>query len=534
MKIADSPTQQKVQIEAPILPPYVSILTSEALRFLEDLHIRFDQRRLELLIERNKKQKAIDQGQSLDFLSQTSDMRDGEWQATPVPEALQERRVEITGPVDRKMIINALNSGANVFMADFEDSNSPTWHNVMDGQVNLMEAVRGTISYQSGEKIYTLNEKQAVLKVRPRGWHLNEKHITIDGNPLSASLVDFGLFIFHNGSSLAAKQRGPFFYLPKLESHYEARLWNDVFLFAEKTLGLAHGTIKATVLIETITAAFEMEEIIYELREHIAGLNAGRWDYLFSMIKKFKSNRAFITPDRATITMAVPFMEAYAKLLVKTCHRRGTHAIGGMSAFIPSKDDAVNQIAFEKVRADKEREAKHGYDGTWVAHPKLVAIAKEEFDEVIKNSPHQKHMLRSDVHVSASDLLNVSSAGKAITEKGVRTNINVTLLYLESWLGGVGAAALHNLMEDAATAEISRAQLWQWLHHQVALSDGRVFSPSLYKQLEQEEMNALLNQFKAENRNANDLLKARTLLDTLVLSDAFEDFLTTLAYPQLN
>jgi malate synthase len=535
IRTTDILTQQEVQINAPILPADEQVLTIEALKFLQALHREFDQRRLDLLETRKKKQLALDQGKLPDFLPETNYIREGNWQVSPIPEALQDRRVEITGPVDRKMIINALNSGAKVFMADFEDSTSPTWRNIIEGQLNLIDAASGTISYQSGEKVYQLNENPAVINVRPRGWHLEEKHIVVDGKPMSASLVDFGLFVFHNGAHLASEKRGPFFYLPKLEGHHEARLWNDVFLFAEKYLNITHGTIKATVLIETILAAFEMEEIIYELRDHMAGLNAGRWDYLFSIIKKLKTNRAFITSDRANITMTAPFMSAYAQLLVKTCHKRGAHAIGGMSAFIPSKEEAINIVAFEKVREDKKREVNHGYDGTWVAHPKLVEVAQTEFDKVLGNAPHQKNILRNDVRVTAHDLLNVNSAGYTITEKGVRTNINVALLYIESWLRGNGAAALHNLMEDAATAEISRAQLWQWLNHErIMLVDGRAFSIELYLQLEDEEMRALLKQFLAEGRDVEALYHAEEILDKLVLSNGFEDFLTTVAYSYID
>ncbi len=534
IKTDDIPTHE-IQVKAPILSTDEQVLTPEALAFLQILHKEFNQRRLELLEARKKRQKALDQGKLPDFLPETNYIREGNWQVSPIPEALQDRRVEITGPVDRKMIINALNSGAKVFMADFEDSTSPTWQNIVEGQQNLIDAVRGTISYQSAEKVYQLHENTAVITVRPRGWHLEEKHIVIDGKPMAASLVDFGLFVFHNGELLASEKCGPFFYLPKLESHHEARLWNDVFLFTEKKLGIAHGTIKATVLIETILAAFEMEEIIYELRDHMAGLNAGRWDYIFSIIKKLKINRAFITPDRGNITMAVPFMSAYAQLLVKTCHRRGAHAIGGMSAFIPSKDEAINLVAFEKVREDKKREVLHGYDGTWVAHPKLVEIAQAEFDNVLGQAPHQKNILRNDVRVTAQDLLNIKSAGHIITEKGVRTNIQVALLYIESWLCGTGAAALHNLMEDAATAEISRAQLWQWLNHErVLLNDGRSFTLELYLHLEEEEIRALLKQFLAEGRDVEKLYHAEEILDKLVLSNGFEDFLTTVAYAYID
>lgn len=528
-------TQTGLQVTGAVLPQEERVLTQGALDFILKLHNEFAQRRFLLLEARRKRQKQLDQGKLPDFLPETAYIRGGDWQVGTIPASMQDRRVEITGPVDRKMIINALNSGAKVFMADFEDSTSPTWRNIIEGQYNLMDAVRNTLTYESPEgKTYEVNNTPAVINVRPRGWHLEEKNILVNGQPVSASLVDFGLFMYHNGTLLAKQGRGPFFYLPKLESHLEARLWDDVFLFAERSIGLNRGTIKATVLIETILAVFEMEEIIYELREHMAGLNAGRWDYIFSIIKKLKNHRSFVTPDRTNITMGVPFMEAYAQLLVKTCHKRNVHAMGGMSAFIPSKDETINKTAFEKVRQDKVREVLHGFDGTWVAHPRLVEIAKTEFDKVLENTSHQKSIMRHDVNVSARDLLQVNSAGHKITEQGVRTNINVALLYIESWLRGVGAAAIHNLMEDAATAEISRAQLWQWLNHDnVKLDDGRAFNLDLYLKLYDEELNALLTQFRNEGRDLTYLHRAEELLDKLVLSDDFEDFLTTLAYRYL-
>ncbi len=525
-----------LQLAAPVLPSDERVLTQGALEFITRLHREFSARRLTLLEARNARQRSIDQGVLPDFLPETSHIREGNWQVSGIPEVLQDRRVEITGPVDRKMIINALNSGAKVFMADFEDSTSPTWRNILDGQLNLMDAVSGTIQYESEEgKVYSLSPTPAVVKVRPRGWHLEETHVLVDGQPVSASLFDFGLFVYHNGGLLANQKKGPFFYIPKLESHLEARLWNDVFTFSEKSLGLATGTIKVTVLIETILAAFEMEEIIYELRDHIAGLNAGRWDYIFSIIKKFKNHRAFVMPDRANVTMAVPFMSAYAQLIVKVCHKRGVHAIGGMSAFIPSKDEAINKLAFEKISNDKIREASIGYDGTWVAHPKLVPIAQAEFDKVLGEAPHQKNKLCQEISVTTQQLLAISSAGNKITEQGVRININVALLYMESWLRGIGAVALSNLMEDAATAEISRAQLWQWLNHDgVFLDDGRAFKLELYLQLAKEEMNALREQFEKEKRDNNYLLKAEQILEKLVLNYDFENFLTTLAYKHIN
>lgn len=530
--IATQEIPTEILISVPLLPGDEQVLTPGALQFITSLQREFGSGRLLLLEARKKRQQQLDQGKLPDFLAETSYIRQSEWQTQPVPEALQNRRVEITGPVDRKMIINALNSGANVFMADFEDATSPTWRNIVEGQQNLMDAARGDISYQSPEgKTYTVKASTTVLKVRPRGWHLSEKHLVMDGQPLSASLVDFGLFAFHNATLLASQQRGPFFYLPKLESHLEARLWDDVLLFTERSLGLTRGTIKVTVLIETILAAFEMEEIIYELREHIAGLNAGRWDYIFSAIKKLKKHRAFVLPERSQVTMTAPFMNAYAQLLVKTCHKRGVHAMGGMSAFIPSKDEAINATAFEKVKADKAREAKLGYDGTWVAHPRLIEIAKTEFDAVLHDKPHQKEVKREDAAFTSRELLNLSATGHLITEQGVRTNIRVTLLYLESWLRGQGAVAIDNLMEDAATAEISRAQLWQWINHeQVFLNDGRAVNLELYLKLEEEEMNALLNNFRSEGRDVQQLNKAEELLDRLVLSETFEDFLTTVAY----
>lgn len=523
-----------IQVKGVLKPGYEKVLTPEALEFIGYLHDQYNQKRKSLLAMREARQEKIDAGEFPTLLAATRHVRESEWQVEPIPSALQDRRVEITGPVDRKMIINALNSGANVFMADFEDSTSPTWENVIDGQLNLVDAVRQRISYSSPEgKTYNLNDKIAVLKVRPRGWHLEEAHILVDGEPASASLVDFGLFAFHNGKLLAENGKGPFFYLPKMESHLEARLWNEVFTSTEHILGLKDGTIKATVLIETITAAFEMEEIIYELRTHLAGLNAGRWDYIFSIIKKFKLHKEFVMPDRADVTMNVPFMKAYAQWLVKICHKRGAHAIGGMSAFIPSKDEAINKAAYEKVRADKEREASQGYDGTWVAHPKLVEVAKEIFDRTLGEKPHQKNVLRNDLEVDPSALLDITSAKGKITVNGVRTNVNVALLYIDSWLRGVGAAALYNLMEDAATAEISRAQLWQWIRHHAKTEDGKVITDSLYQSICDEEYNNIRKQFRATGQDTLSLATARLILDRLVLGQTFEPFLTTRAYLHL-
>jgi malate synthase len=524
-----------IAVKAPVHQSYKRILTPDALQFLAQLHRQFNDTRIALLDKRQQRQRSIDQGNLPDFLPETRLVRDNDWTIGPLPDCLQDRRVEITGPVDRKMIINALNSGAKVFMADFEDSTSPTWKNVLDGQSNLYDAVRREIDFETPDgKNYKLNEEVAVLMVRPRGWHLSEKHLVVDGEPISASLFDFGLFMFHNGRFLASEGKGPFFYLPKMESYLEARLWNDVFLFAQDYLLIPSGTIKATVLIETIYGAFEMDEILYELREHIAGLNAGRWDYIFSMIKKMKNHNAFVLPDRLQVTMAVPFMKAYAQLLVKTCHRRGAHAMGGMSAFIPSKDEAINQKAYAQVKTDKEREASQGYDGTWVAHPKLVEVAQKVFDEKFGTASHQKHVLLEDYSTTAKELLDVKSTNGQITEKGIRTNINVSLLYIESWLRGVGAVALHNLMEDAATAEISRAQLWQWLHHkEIHLDDGRNVTTELYKKILDEEFLKVREELKHQTRDIKRIDQAKQILNALVLNEKFEDFLTTRAYNYL-
>lgn len=528
---ATTTNTQTVQLKGALNAGYETILTPEALTFIAELHERFSDRRRALLDARKQRQSELNAGTMPDFLPETTAIREGDWQIDPVPACLQDRRVEITGPVERKMMINALNSGARVFMADFEDSTSPTWENLVEGQINLKDAVRGTISFTSPEgKRYRLHEQVAVLKVRPRGWHLEEAHILIDGKPASASLVDFGLFCFHNGTRLAGQGQGPFFYLPKLENHLEARLWDEVFSWTEETLGIHPGTIKATVLIETITAAFEMEEIIYELRTHMAGLNAGRWDYIFSVIKKFQAHADFVLPDRARVTMDVPFMKAYAEQLVKVCHRRGAHAIGGMSAFIPTRDEQTNRVAFEKVRSDKEREATQGYDGTWVAHPGLVAVAKQIFDNNLSEKPNQVERQRDDLNVTAADLLDIGSTERVITESGLRTNINVALLYLESWLNGVGAAALYNLMEDAATAEISRAQLWQWITHKSKLDDGRTITSAMYQQICEEEFENLRLAFDQQGKDTLALTTSRLLLDGLVLNRNFEDFLTLKAY----
>src|SRR5688572_18852492 len=495
-----------------------AILTPEAVAFLMELERRFGPQRRELLAARQERAQRLLDGELPDFLAETKDVREGDWRVAPVPDELQDRRVEITGPVDRKMVINALNSGAKMFMADFEDSNSPTWQNCLEGQVNLTDALERTISLvitsaDGGNKEYRLNDEIATLLVRPRGWHLVERHFEVDGAPISASLFDFGLYFLRNHG-----RGGRFFYLPKLESHLEARLWNDVFVWAQAELGVPQGTIKATVLIETILAAFEMEEILHELREHSAGLNAGRWDYIFSVIKKLGDRPKFVLPDRAAVTMAVPFMRAYTDLLVKTCHRRGAHAIGGMAAFIPSRrDPEVNERALAKVREDKDREAAQGFDGTWVAHPDLVPVATEIFDRVLGERPNQVERQRDDVTASAAALLDVASTPGEVTEEGVRMNVSVGIRYLGAWLQGSGAVAIFNLMEDAATSEISRSQVWQWLHH------GRV---------ERADVERVLAEEAAELDEGYD--EARALFEQVALGEEFVEFLTLPAYERLE
>jgi malate synthase len=506
------------------------VLSDEALGFVADLHRRFNPRRRELLDARRRRQDEIDSGVMPDFPAETADQRATEWSVAPAPSDLDDRRVEITGPAEPKMIINALNSGARVFMADFEDALSPTWSNVVDGQAALIDAVRRRLAFDSPEgKSYRLNDTIATLLVRPRGLHLDEAHVLVDGEPISASLFDFGLYLFHNGRELLDRGSGPYFYLPKLESRLEARLWNDVFVAAQEGAGLAHGSIRATVLIETILAAFEMDEILYELRNHAAGLNAGRWDYLFSCIKKFRSRRDLVLPDRAQLTMTVPFMRAYTELLVQTCHRRGAHAIGGMAAFIPSRrDPAVNETAMARVRDDKVRESGDGFDGTWVAHPDLVPLAREVFDSVLGDRPQQKDRLREEVAVRPDQLLDLHVDGGSVTEAGYRTNVSVALQYLDSWFGGNGAAAINNLMEDAATAEISRSQLWQWRVTGTRLDDDREAGAALYDQVRSDEVARLgMGAY-------GHMAEAATLLDELVLTDAFDDFLTLRAYPRLD
>lgn len=532
------PSLDEIKITGNISNAFLEILTPEALDFVARLQREFGQRRKELLERREMIQREIDAGTMPNFLEETRRIReDPSWKVAPIPDDLQNRKVEITGPVDRKMMINALNSGANVFMADFEDANSPTWHNCVQGQINLRDAVDRTITFTSADgKFYQLKEEIATLLVRPRGWHLEEKHVQVDVEPVSASLFDFGLYFFHNARKLIDQGTGPYFYLPKLESHLEARLWNDVFNLAQDELGIPRGTIKATVLIENILAAFEMEEILYELREHIAGLNAGRWDYIFSIIRKFRQHPEFLLPDRAQVTMTVPFMRAYTELLVKTCHRRGAHAIGGMAAFIPNrKDPRVNEIALAKVREDKVRESKDGFDGTWVAHPDLVPVAKEPFDRILGERPHQKERLREEVKVTAADLLNVHIPGGEITEPGLRNNISVALLYMESWLRGTGAVGIYNLMEDAATAEISRSQIWQWLHHdQAKLANGQKITPELYNEIAAEELNKIKTLVGQERFTRGKFDLASQLLNQIVLNHNYTEFLTLEAYKHLD
>jgi malate synthase len=534
MTTSDTPAAAAgLTIAGPAVPGSAEILTHEALAFVARLQHQFGARRLELLAARDARQAEFDAGRLPDFLSDTADIRAGDWRIAPVPGDLQNRRVEITGPVERKMIINALNSGAKVFMADFEDSLAPTWANVVEGQLNLRDAVRGTISYINPEgKEYRPSERTAVLMVRPRGWHLPEKHVLLAGQPVSGSLFDFALYFFHNAKALLAKGTGPYFYLPKMESAREAQLWDDVFTLAERELGIPHGTIKATVLIETLPAAFEMHEILYALRDHSAGLNCGRWDYIFSAIKKRRKDPSFILPDRALVTMTVHFMRSYSLLLIQTCHHRGAHAMGGMAAYIPVKTDpAANEKALSAVRADKEREAGDGHDGTWVAHPGLVPVAMEIFDRLMPE-PNQLGRARDDVHVTAADLLAVPEG--PITEAGARTNVRVGVQYLAAWLGGLGCVPLYNLMEDAATAEISRAQLWQWVHDaRGVLDDGRRLTLDLYRALQREEMAKLRELFGAEQYAAGHYDEAAALFDQLTASDIFADFLTLPAYERL-
>jgi len=525
---------QAIEIMGELKPQFEEILTADALDFVAKLTRTFRDRRNELLQARQERQARIDAGEMPDFLPETEITRKSIWQVAPVPEDLQDRRVEITGPTDRKMVINALNSGASVFMTDFEDSNAPTWENMVQGQINLRDAARRTISFTREDgKFYELNDDIATLMVRPRGWHLDERHMLVDGEPVPGAIFDFGLYFFHNVHELLLSDTGPYFYLPKLENHLEARLWNDIFNMAQDELDIPRGTIKATVLIETILASFEMNEILWELREHSAGLNCGRWDYIFSFIKKFHKNPDFVMPDRGLVTMTTYFMRAYSLLVIKTCHRRGAHAMGGMAAQIPIKDDPeANEIAFAKVRADKEREAKDGHDGTWVAHPGLVAVAKEVFDQYMPQPNQITETPRNDVQVTAADLVRVPQ--NDITEKGLRQNLKVGIQYVESWLRGNGCVPLYNLMEDAATAEISRSQVWQWLHHNANLADGRAVTNELYSQMLEEGMDAIREEIGEEAFENGRFEEAVKLFDEMIRGDEFREFLTLPAYEYID
>jgi malate synthase len=526
------PLPQGVEISGPITKEFAQILSPEALGFVARLHRKFESRRQELLARRAQRQKEFDAGAKPDFLAETKKIRESDWVVGPQPNDMLDRRVEITGPTDRKMVINALNCGASTFMADFEDANCPTWHNMIDGQLNLRDAVRRTISFEAGadssQRLYRLKDKTAVLIPRPRGWHLDEKHVTVDGKPVSGSIFDFALFFFHNAKELLKRGSGPYFYLPKMESHLEARLWNEIFVLAQKELNVPQGSIRATALIETVVAAFEMEEILYELREHSAGLNIGRWDYIFSCIKKFRANQDFCLADRGQVTMTAPFMRAYALLLVKTCHRRGAPAMGGMAAQIPIKNDpAANDAAIEKVRQDKLREVTDGCDGTWVAHPGLVPVAKQVFDQHMPQ-PNQYNRQRPDVNVTAKQLLDFQPE-RPITEAGLRNNISVGIQYLGAWLAGNGCVPVYNLMEDAATAEISRSQIWQWIRSPKGVLDGRKVSAALFRKLLGEEL-ARVKSAGAEGK----LDEAAQLFERITSDDQYVEFLTLPAYQLID
>ena len=523
-----TPTTTGIEIRGGAVERSAEVLTPEALDFVAGLTRAFEGTRRALLAERDTRQAELSAGADLGFLPATKAVRDGEWRVAPVPADLEVRKVEITGPTDRKMVINALNSGASTYMADFEDANTPTWENMISGQANLIDAVRRTIDFTSPEgKRYTLNAQLATIIVRPRGWHLPEKHLLVDGSPIAGAFMDFGLYVFHNARALLERGSGPYFYLPKLEGHKEARLWNDVFVEAEERLGLEHGTIKATVLVETFPAAFEMEEILYELRDHSSGLNAGRWDFIFSAIKKFNHRSDFLLPDRIQVTMTVPFMRAYTELLVRTCHKRGAFALGGMAAFIPTrKDPQANEIALAKVRDDKTREATDGFDGTWVAHPDLVPVAMAEFDAVLGSRKNQLDRTRDEVRVTDAQIRTVGVPGGTITDAGVQANVSVGIQYIESWLRGVGAAAIYNLMEDAATAEISRSQIWQWVHHGATTIEGTPISKELVRRIGRDEVARL----DGPGRRFTD---ARVLFEDVALADTFVEFLTLPGYDRL-
>lgn len=528
-------TTGKLKIVGDITPQVEQVLTPEAVEFLTQLHEKFDDRRKELLTFRAERQKRLDAGEKLDFLPETKHIREGDWTIAPLPEDLQDRRVEITGPVDRKMVINALNSGAKMFMACFEDASSPTWENMISGQVNLHDAIRRTIAYTNpaNGKEYKLNEETAVLLVRPRGLHMVEKNVTVNDEVMSGSLFDFGLYFFHNAKEAIARGTGPYFYLPKLESHLESRWWNEVFVFAQDYIGIPQGTIKATVLIETVPAAFEMDEILYELREHSKGLNCGRWDYIFSFIKRLRNQPEVVLPDRGQVTMTVPFMRAYTQLCVKTCHKRNAPAMGGMAAQIPIKgDDEANAVAFAKVAEDKRREATDGHDGTWVAHPGMVQTAMEQFDAIMK-TPNQIDKKREDVSVTADDLLAIPEG--TITEDGLRVNLNVGVQYIASWLRGQGAAPIHNLMEDAATAEISRTQVWQWIRHPKGiLEDGRKVTIELALEVLEEELAKIKEAVGEQAYESGRYAEATELFKTLIEQDEFVEFLTLPGYTKIS
>jgi malate synthase len=526
-----------VEVRGPRLARFDEVLGGPALEFIARLHREFNPVRDHLLQARRDRQTRLDAGELPTFPSETQSIRDGDWRVAPVTTPdLQKRWVELTGPTERKMLINALNSGADVYMADFEDANTPTWQNMVEGQVNVADAVKRSISFDNPDgRVYRLNEQTATLLVRPRGWHLPEKHVLVDGTPISGALFDFGLFFFHNATTLIHKGSGPYFYLPKLENHREARLWNDVFQFAQDALGIPRGTIKATVLLEVITSAFEMDEILYELRDHSAGLNAGRWDYIFSIIKKFNSRPDFLLPDRAQVTMTVPFMRAYTELLVKTCHRRGAFAMGGMAAFIPSRrDPKINEVALPRVRDDKVRESRDGFDGTWVAHPDLVPVAREVFAEFMGDRPNQLDRQRPEVTIDARELLDMRIPDGEITEAGLRSNISVGLQYIESWLRGTGAAAIFNLMEDAATAEISRSQVWQWVHHGATLQTGQRVTRELVLNLVQEELETIRRGLSGAGSALDRFEEAREVFEQVALSEPYTEFLTLPAYARID
>ncbi len=530
-------TSSGIEVHGPLLPGFDEVVTPAALDFVARLQREFNGTREALLKQRAERQERFDAGELPDFLPDTRQVRAGDWRVAPVTTPdLQRRWVELTGPTDRKMLINALNSGADAYMADFEDANCPTWQNMVEGQINVRDAIDGSIAFTNPDgRVYRLGEQVATLLIRPRGWHLPERHITVDGAPIAGSLMDFGLYVFHNARRLVEKGSAPYFYLPKLESHREARLWNDVFTLAQDALGIPRGTIKATVLVEVVTAAFEMDEILYELRDHSAGLNAGRWDYIFSIIKKFRARGDFLLPDRAQITMTVPFMRAYTELLVKTCHRRGAFAMGGMAAFIPSRrDPRVNETALPKVREDKLRESADGFDGTWVAHPDLVPVAREVFADFMGDRPNQLDRQRGDVSVDGTALLDLRIADGAITEAGLRGNVSVGVQYIESWLRGTGAAAIANLMEDAATAEISRSQVWQWVHHSAHLVDGRRITPELVRAIEQEELARIREALGGEAFERGRFAEAQRLFEDVALSERFVEFLTLPAYGHID